>query len=1688
MSLRSRLCSPTLVGVPGGYRSGVAASGAIAALVVALLAAVWIGQGATRSLDPSADGARMPVSLPADFVENRGQYASSALFVARRGELSLAVERGGLRIAGPSGRGLALSFAGSSAATVTPEARRPGEYNFVFGDDPSRWQSGVPSFGAVRYDGLYPGIDVRVRQGDGTLEYDALVAPGADPDRIVIRVDGVRSLRLTPGGDLLIAGPSGMLRQSRPRSWQILPGGVRRAVASRFRLMDASSYGFAVSGHDPSFPLVIDPGIDWSTFLGGSGDETLGSMVRTTDGTGDLVIGGHTRSPEFPASGGIRASGTPFVARLSADGSALRYATFFGGANVHTVMDVAVDPAGNPLVVGETNSKDFPTTTGAFDRSPPGNPANPFDFGDYDGYVIRFDANGGGPIFGTYLAGDPVTGQDIVARAGYDPAGNPIVAGTTAGTGFPTTAGAFDRTIGGKDAFVSRFSPDGTQLTYSTFFGGDSIEDVFDMAVGSDGAVNITGHSWAPDPGGAPMPLTADAFDRTNPLPGSGTGWRDGFFARLRLNGAGASDLEYSTFMGGDQHIEAGNGIALDPADPTLVTLSGFTRSGDFPTTPGALQRLHFAPVDATMGWVARFRVPVGGPGSLLWSTLFGGPGNTNANDVVVDSGGAAIIVGGTAVEDPPTTDRAYDRIPGSGVGYQSIADGYVARISSNGGTLLYGTALGASFGEVALEVVHAGGNSVVVAGITNSIDFPVTPGAFDTVYAGDGKPSDGDSPGTLAEDIFVTRLTLDPQASLDATPPPAPAISWPAEGMTLTATPSTGVSIAYDWSDVGDASGIAAYHLQVSPNPEFRHDFQAELDDWYEAWSPTSLDMEFLCCGQTRTFSMRVQTLDGVGNLGPWSPVRTFNLVQATTTALTAPTLTSPANGGRHAPGSITFAWNHVAGATSYTLEVDTTSSFNSTNKITASNLTTNRRVATLSGERKWSWRVRAFSGATAGPWSSVRSLETKNGSPAAPIPPPGTPLPPPPSSGTGLKSLVMSPEIATGGASSTGTVTLHQAAPAGGAMVTLASQYPERVGVPPSVVVPAGSTSAAFTATSVDARTVVSSAIVGSYGGASQAWWLAVVPSEPTLELGPFSLSAPTVQGGGTVQATVATTGAGGGFIAGPGGAIVHLGSTNPAVASVPPSVTIPQGASSTTFTVTTHPVTTSTPVTIVATRSSMKTQALEVLPPGTLSALAFSPNPAIGSGGSTGTVTLGGAAPDGGKVVTLSSSNTTWVRVPVSVTVPAGATSATFTASTTSDPTQGQFAIVTATADGVSRTSTLNVNPPPPGPALSALALNPTAVTGGGTSTGTVTVGGTVSACCVIVTLSSSDSAAATVPASVAVPVGSSSVQFPVTTASVATSTAVTITATRGGITRTAVLTVNPAGAASLSSVSLAPTSVTGGSSYAGTVTLTGAAPAGGVVVSLTSSNPGVASAPAPVTVAAGTTSAGFTATTNSVSASTSVTVTATSGLVIRTATLTVNPPGGVSLSSLSLSPTSVTGGSSSTGTVTLTSAAPSGGVIVTLSDNSAAATVPADVTVAAGATSATFIATTITVTALTAVTITATSGGVSRTATLTVNPASSGTPVAPSLVSPANDARFDAGQTITFDWSDVTGAASYMIQIDDQDTFPSPLVNQTVTPSTYQTSTLPVTRMWFRVRANDASGTPGAWSAVRRFEIR
>ncbi len=418
--------------------------------------------------------------------------------------------------------------------------------------------------------------------------------------------------------------------------------------------------------------------------------------------------------------------------------------------------------------------------------------------------------------------------------------------------------------------------------------------------------------------------------------------------------------------------------------------------------------------------------------------------------------------------------------------------------------------------------------------------------------------------------------------------------------------------------------------------------------------------------------------------------------------------------------------------------------------------------------------------------------------------------------------------------------------------------------------------------------------------------------------------------------------------------------------------------------------------------------------------LSSVSLNPTSVTGGTSSTGTVTLSGAAPSGGVSVSLSS-NTTSATVPASVTVAAGSTTATFSV-TTSAVASSTSATITAGYSSVSTTASLTITPVPA--SLSSVSLNPTSVTGGTSSTGTVTLSGAAPTGGVPVSLSS-NSTSATVPASVTIAAGSTTATFSVTTSAVASSTSAIVTASYSGVTKTASLTITPV-PASLSSVSLNPTSVTGGTSSTGTVTLSGAAPTGGVSVSL-ASNSTSATVPASVTVAAGSSTATFSVTTSTVASSTSATVTASYSSVSKTASLTITPAS-VSLSSVSLNPTTVTGGTSSTGTVTLSGAAPTGGVSVSLSSNSTSAIVPASVTVAAGSTTATFSVTTSTVASSTSATVTATYSSVSKTASLIITPSATVT-LSSVSVSPTSVASFtSATGTVTLSGSAPTGGVT------------------------------------------------------------
>jgi len=588
-----------------------------------------------------------------------------------------------------------------------------------------------------------------------------------------------------------------------------------------------------------------------------------------------------------------------------------------------------------------------------------------------------------------------------------------------------------------------------------------------------------------------------------------------------------------------------------------------------------------------------------------------------------------------------------------------------------------------------------------------------------------------------------------------------------------------------------------------------------------------------------------------------------------------------------------------------------------------------------------------------------------------------------------------------------------------------------------------------------------------------------LTVRATPPPPVLSGVSVNPSSVVGGNSATGTVT--------LSAPqsGATTIALSTPAPAtVAKMPASVTVPAGATSASFTITTSPVTSQFNMNIFADLAGSPEQsALLLITPGgpaTLSGVTTNPTSLVGGTSATGTVTLTGAAPSGGAVVTLSKSfsnggtETVPATIPASVTVPAGQTTASFTIGTSAVTTTTNVRI-SATFNGTTSAVDMTLFP-----LLASVSFDGN-VPGGSPANGTVTLSGPSPSGGTVVTLSSGNPSLVTVPASVTVPAGQANVTFTANTAPVTQTTGVTVSASSAGTTVSTTLFLFVS--SGVSSVTLSPTSLVGPGSSTATVTLASAAPTGNAVVSLASSNTVLAVVPSSVVVPAGQTRATFTVNAAQVTSTSTVTISATYQNATKSATLTINPQGatGPTLSAVSLNPTSVVGGSSSTGTVTLSAAAPTGGAAVSLSDNSSAATVPASVTVPAGAASATFTVATTSVTASTSATISAIFGGITRTAVLTVNPPA---PAAPTLVSPAANAT--PAQPVVFDWSDVANAASYEIQIDDTSAIASPFVaSATVTVSQASIGGLPAQPLWWRVRARNAAGVAGPFSAASPF---
>lgn len=577
--------------------------------------------------------------------------------------------------------------------TLTGLEETAKKTNIYIGNDSSKWRTNISNYKKVKYENALPNVDMVFHGNQGLMEYDFIVRPGAAPADITLNFEGVRSLRIDSGGDLVMQLAEGKLLHRKPYIYQETAG-KKREIAGKYVLKGANRVGFEVGAYDKAQPLIIDPVIVYATYLGGSiRDLTEGIAV---DSAGNAFVTGVSVSMDFPVSNAFQGSAHEyyfegFVTKLNADGSDVIFSTYLGGSYQDDGKSIAVDSAGNAYVTGFTTSPDFPTSTDAFQRT--GGGTCSYDGGDScsEAYVTKLSP-GGSLIYSTYIGGSD---SDFGRAVAVDSAGNAYVTGTTESSNFPVL-GALQSSFGGgsRDVFLTKINATGTAILYSTYLGGTEWEFGDGVAVDNVGGAYLSGVTISNN-----FPTTPGAY--------SSTGQRYGFITKINTTATGSSSLVYSTnYLGGGE-------IAVDALGHAYVGDGGITKLNP-------------------SGSALIYRTPYPTAGNAA-------PGEIRA--IAIDSDGNAFVTGAVGTH-----------IYLARVNAEGLVD-YATSIGGSGGSSggLYPSIKGEHGRGIAVDPM---GNAYVT-GWTASVDFPVTPGAFQTVL-----PAHMEDNPFYNESSFVMKVT----------------------------------------------------------------------------------------------------------------------------------------------------------------------------------------------------------------------------------------------------------------------------------------------------------------------------------------------------------------------------------------------------------------------------------------------------------------------------------------------------------------------------------------------------------------------------------------------------------------------------------------------------------------------------------------------------------------------------------------------------------------------------------------------------------------------------------------------------------------------------------------------------------------------------------------------------------------
>ncbi len=603
---------------------------------------------------------------------------------------------------------LRLKLVGANPAPLVAGLEEgTGKVNYFIGNDPTKWRTNVPTYGKVKYEAVYPGVDLVYYGNQQQLEYDFVVAPGADPRAITLDFEGTEKLRvkLSADGSLLLRTTGGELRLRKPSIYQET-NGARREVSGGYVLRGKHQVGFQVGPYEATKPLIIDPVLLYSTYLGGGGEDNSSGVV--VDSTG-IYLAGLTVSTNFPTAGPPYQSTNggdydAFVTKLNPSGSALIYSTYLGGNSTDYGLGLAVDASGNAYITGLTASTNFPTA---------GPPYQSTNGGGLDAFVTKLNSTGSALLYSTYLGG---SNSDFAIGIAVDASGNAYVTGRTDSTNFPTAGTPFQSTSGGGiDAFVAKLNPSASgapSLVYSTYLGGSGEDRANGIVADASGNAYVTGRTASTN-----FPLAGTPYQSTN------GGNFDVFVTKLNPTG---SALLYSTYLGGSGD-DRGFSIARDSSNNVYVT--GRTRSTNFPTTPGAFQPTHGSglcgspPELCLDAFVAKLNPAAPGGASLVYSTFLGGNRDDEGEGIAVDGSGNASVTGYTDSTDFPTAN-AFQPVCGMGCG-TGFVDVFVTKLNPTGSSLVFSTYLGGSSSDYGIAVFVDGSGNVYVSGETFSNNFP---------------------------------------------------------------------------------------------------------------------------------------------------------------------------------------------------------------------------------------------------------------------------------------------------------------------------------------------------------------------------------------------------------------------------------------------------------------------------------------------------------------------------------------------------------------------------------------------------------------------------------------------------------------------------------------------------------------------------------------------------------------------------------------------------------------------------------------------------------------------------------------------------------------------------------------------------------------------------------------------------